>query len=231
MNDKPECKNIMDATGDELIWLRNNRCNAHGHRYISHFNCFLREQDIKESIGILDIEATQLTAEWGYMLCYCILPLEDNPLIYNVIKPSEVRNPNKRDKRILEQFCKDVKKFDTLIVYYGKDNPWRFDIPFLRARASKWDVAFPKANTKKVIDVYDTIKTKYKLQRKRLVNACTWFNIPSKQTKVTPETWQNAAAGIQEDINKILQHCKEDVWSLKELYKKVYEYKSTKSNI
>lgn len=217
----------------QLEWLGTHYCKC-GHTYLEHWGCYLKENPsdspLYEKIAFFDIESGgSLTADWGYTLTYCLKEL-DGPTIKRFITPNEVRNKKVRDKRLLKQFCQDVKQFDKLVVYYGKDAPNRHDIPFLRTRSAKWGVTdFPKWKEKKVVDVYDIIKTKFKLARRRMDDACRLFNIPSKATPLNPDVWQDALAGKEWAIKYILKHNEEDVISLEKLWKLVVQYKGSQT--
>lgn len=223
---------IHRLTKKEIVWLAKHKCKAHRHDFLSHYNCFLLEnpEQTKEHIGFLDIESGgSLTADFGYTLTYCIKTL-DGEIIKNKIKPSEIRSKIK-DKRLVSDFCRDIKNFDVIVVYYGRDGHWRHDLPFLRTRCTKWDIDFMLPKSVKVIDVYDIIKSKFKLAHNRMQSACELFNIPSKGHKLNPEVWQDALAGKQKAIDYILTHNIEDVVSLENLYKKVVRYKPNATDI
>ena len=64
---------------DQILFLYNHRCEAHNRRYSEHPHCFERERYKlencpiqSEKIGVLDIETTNLTATYGYVLSYAI---------------------------------------------------------------------------------------------------------------------------------------------------------------
>ena len=104
-----------------------------------------------------------------------------------------------KDKKVVEQFCRDVTNFDTLVVYYGKDRGGRWqrhDIPFLRTRAARWGVkGFPEWKQIKVIDLFDIVSGKFKLSKRSLANACRLFGIKAKGLPFNQEIWQDALAG------------------------------------
>jgi hypothetical protein len=56
-------------TQENWLWIYTNRCEAHGHRYSSHLNCFYGEEQYPEKVVGLDIEASGLNADFGLMLC------------------------------------------------------------------------------------------------------------------------------------------------------------------
>jgi len=215
----------------EIFWLSDHYCKAHGMPYLQHYNCYLRERHKEINIGFLDIESSDLHADFGYVFSYCILPLHGK-LISRCIRSSEVKDGKRRDKRLLEQFCKDVRNFQTLVVYFGRDGKYRHDIPFLRTRAVKWGIKdFPKWKEIKVQDVYDIIKQKFKLKRSGQINACSLFGIRDRKPHpINWDIWQDAMCGSKEALDYILLHNKEDVKDLKALWKKVVDYKQSLSS-
>ena len=68
--------NLNRLKKDEILWLYNNRCKAHSMRFIEHPGCFSKEKPkcsmIEERVGFLDIEASNLDANWGIVLSFCI---------------------------------------------------------------------------------------------------------------------------------------------------------------
>jgi len=230
---KPICTSLDTATGEELKWLRTWRCKAHGHRGTSHFNCFLREQNLKPRIGFLDIESQgSLDAIWGLVVTFAIKSQGKKPILRK-IKPEEILNKQIQDRNLVQQFCKDVQNYDVLVVYYGCDKPGRHDLPFLRARTEKWGIKdFPKQGEKKVIDLYDIVKKyfKYPRGRRRMGIVCDNLGIPSKQTPMNPDIWRAAGAGNQKAINTIGKHNIEDVISTELLFDRVISYHTTRYN-
>lgn len=219
--------------------MLNFRCR-HRHSGLTHPKCYDKARKKKERIGFLDIESGgSLDADWGFVLTYCIKRL-DGDIIQRSITPAEIKKPlmdgtGTKDKKLLEQFCKDVWEFDTLVVYYGKDRSGKYqrhDIPFLRTRAARWGVeGFPEWKQIKVIDVFDIISGKFKLSKRSMQNACRLFGIKSKGLPFNMEVWQDALAGHQPALDYILAHNLEDVLSLEKLYKKVIGYKETRTKI
>ena len=229
----PKITSLAAASGQEMCWLRDHKCKAHGHKYCSHFNCFLREQNLKPRIGFLDIESQgSLDAIWGLVVTFSIKPQGKKPILRK-IKPKEILNKQIQDKNLVQQFIEDVQNYDVLAVYYGCDKPGRHDLPFLRARAEKWGLrGFPKQGEKKIIDLYDIVKKyfKYPRGRRRMGIVCDNLGIPSKQTPMEPDVWRAAGAGNQKAINRIGQHNIEDVISTEMLWDRIIGYHTTRYN-
>ena len=219
--------NLNNLKKVEILWLYNHRCEEHGMPYIQHPKCFERERpDIAdcivepERIGFLDIEASGLKADFGYIISYCIKEL-DGDILESVLKPSDIRKYT-FDKYIVEKLVADIHKFDRLLVYWGKN--YRFDIPYVRTRALHWDVDFPKYKELYVQDVYDMVKPHLKLHNNRLGTVCRYLDIPAKGHWLNPDVWQKAMAGDKEALAYILEHNREDVIALELLWKRLNQF-------
>lgn len=226
---KPPIKTLKKA---EIIYLSAHKCK-HGVDYLYHYNCFLKEKDVSiNKICFLDIESgASLTADFGYILSYCISDIKGN-LIINSITSSEVRNEKVRDKRLITDFCRDIAKFEKIVVYYGKDRYPRHDMPFLRTRALYWNIkTFPKWKEKKVQDMYDVVKHKMKLYRSGQANACRFLNIEKASHPINPVVWQSALSGDSKALKYIVTHNIEDVKCLRKLWIRLVEYSEASSTI
>lgn len=210
----------------DYIWLATHRCKRHNRLYIEHPHCYFvdKPQDgpIDERVGFFDIEASNLHADFGFIISYAFKEL-NRDVFGRVLKPKEIRQ-GIFDKHLTEQLCEDIRKFTRVIVYWGKN--YRFDIPYVRTRAVKWGCDFPKQKELIVNDLYDTVRSKLRLHRNRLQTACDEFDIPSKGHRLDPKKWQMAQAGNKEALDWIYEHNKEDVISTELLWKRLVDYSS-----
>ena len=209
------------------------RC-IHGHTGHTHRACYERNLGVVTRIGFFDIETFELLADWGFAFCYCILPL-DGKIIKRTVTGGEVLNWKVRDKRLIQQFCKDVWGFDQLVVYYGKDTGGKYqrhDIPFMRTRAEKWGIKdFPKARELVIIDLYDVVKSKFKMKSNSMAHICQLKGIPCKQSPHDWDIWQRARDGNETALRYVLKHCQEDVETTRDLWKEIYPYKRVRTLI
>jgi len=60
----------------EILWMCNHRCNAHGVAYVSHPKCYEREKPDDTKIGLIDIKASNLKADFGVVIYYGIQDLK-----------------------------------------------------------------------------------------------------------------------------------------------------------
>lgn len=221
-------KLLKDTKKDDLIKLSRQTCE-HGHSLITHPKCMQRFLGKEDRIGILDIETTDLKADYGFMFCYCIKNLGGD-IITNSIKPKELKDMS-FDKRLIQEFCKDIRKFDKVVTYYGS----LFDLPFLRTRAFYYmqrgiPVDFPVFQEVKQYDLYFTAKSKLKLRNRRLQTICEHLNIQAKEHPLTPDVWFKARSGDQKALDYIVTHCQEDVRSTEEVYKLFHPLVGPKNN-
>jgi len=200
--------NIANLTKAEIIKRANFKCK-HSHNGLEHPQCFVSNDG---KIGFFDIETTNLKANFGIVICYS-LKSEFGEVITNAITPEEILNET-YDKRLLKELCVDLRKFSRIATYYGK----RFDVPFVRTRCLKFGLDFPPYMALWHTDVYDIIRRKCKFHSNRLQVACDFFGIESKGHPINFEVWMKCLAGKQEAIDYVIDHNKEDVVCLEELW-------------
>lgn len=194
---------------------------VHGHPLLSHPNCLEASIKYTERIGFLDIETSNLNANYGMVISYCISSSDNEEILEGWLTEEDFQDKTGHyDKRILQKCIKDMEEFDRLVVYWGKDR--RHDIPFLRTRALMMGLNFPFYHEQIVNDLYDLVKNKLRLGRNGLQSACTAFGIESKEHPITPEIWMRAIVGHDEDaIQYIVSHNREDVISTKALWNRM----------
>lgn len=214
---------IKDMRKDEILKLASRTCK-HNHSLLEHMNCYKKGMFTEEKIGFFDIETCGLKADYSYVFSYCIKDLAGG-VDKRVITRKEILSKTK-DKALMEDMVTDFKKYDRLVTYYGA----RFDMPFVRTRALKWNVEFPSYKELLHTDVYFIIKHKFKLRRSSLQVACEMFDIGAKHHPILPNIWQDAMAGDPKALDYVLTHNEEDVMSLEELYKKVKNFSPIKQS-
>lgn len=206
----PSIANLKKA---EIVRRANFRCIKHKHNGLSHPNCYTREIG-GEKIGFLDIEASNLNANFGICLSYCIKEL-NGPTIKRVVTPKEIKS-GVFDKRLMEQFCIDAKKFTRLVTFYGS----RFDIPFLRTRCLHHKIQdFPVYKEIAHSDLYMMARGKVKLHSKRLAVMCDFFGIDAKNHPLNWDIWLKCLSGDKAALDYVLVHNVEDVVSTEKLWK------------
>jgi len=214
-------KNDWPETIKHLIWLEEHTCIKHRVAYIHHLNCYEREYpntEFTEKIGFLDIEATNLKADFGIVICYCLKPAKAKKVITRCVTPYELRNCF--DKEVILHLIKRIKKFDRIITHYGK----RFDLPFVRSRALNLGVDFPIHKFVWQTDTWEIARSKLCISSNRLGNIANFLGIRQQKTPITSQHWLGALMGRRESLDYIVDHCQRDVLILEKVYNRICEF-------
>ena len=201
----------------ESIWLKRHYCK-HRHTYLEHYECFKKENPLNEKIGFFDIETSNLAGDFGVIFCYCIKPLGKSKILERVITRKELSEC--LDREVVRQCVEDIQKFDRIVGFYSK----RFDMPFIRTRASYHKIDFPLYGSISHDDIYFTVRHKFRLSSNRLENACRTILGESSKTHLHPVKWIKALQGDPSSLKYILNHCREDVRDLERLWERVINF-------
>lgn len=180
------------------------------------YNLHIENDETFITNGIITHNTTGLNAEFDYIISYAIYDEVNKKILGRVLTEKEVLNWKVLDKKLMKEFSNDVKNFDRLVVYWGKDR--RHDLPFLRSRCIEAKADFPLYKEIFVTDLYDICKNKLRLHRYRLENVCDFLNIPAKQHPLKGKIWLKAKLGDKKALQYVWQHNKEDVISMREVY-------------
>jgi uncharacterized protein YprB with RNaseH-like and TPR domain len=215
---------VARLSKQDIVWLSNHRCK-HSCTYLEHYNCYQNEIKNTEKMGFLDIETSNLKADFGIMLSYCIKEENSDNMLFDVITKKDMENG--LDKRIVQGCINDMGKFDRVATYYGTG----FDIPFIRTRALILKLNFPEYGALFHTDVYYMAKRLLCLSSKRqnvVAEAITGVDI---KTRIEPKYWIPALQGDKKALDYILDHNKRDARQLESNYHalKVFATKNKKS--
>jgi len=212
--------NYAKMKKDEIIWMANHKCK-HSVSYLGHPNCYIAEHPDQQKTGFIDIEASQLRADWGITLSVAILDLHSNDVYSRVITKDELYSDT-MDKDLLKEVVVQMRTYDRLIGYYASN--MRFDIPFLRTRCVHHSISFPEFGEIVMEDLFPVIKFKFKLSSNRLNNACEALLGKTVKTQWLWKHWVKAIQGNQASLDYIKDHNIKDVQELKRLYLKVFKF-------
>lgn len=209
---------VMQLTKKEIENLYRWKCN-HGHNGIDHYNCWVRDSGQRENIGFLDIEASNLKANFGIILSYCIKPQGDNNILYGCITKEDLQ-ADILDKRIVKQCIDDMRKFTRVIGHYST----KFDIPYIRTRALYWKLDFPPYGELLHTDVYYMAKSKLCLSSNRQDVIAETIQQKNIKSRIDSRHWIHALMGDEKSLAYILDHNKRDVIQLEQNYNRLVKY-------
>lgn len=213
--------NVNHLKKAELLLYLTGRCKHRNPYYIDK-SCFEKEilnNDKTLRIGVFDIESFGLTfnADGSILICYYIKEYHKKKYYHHKINYKDLKKD--LDKRLIFQLLKDIKNFDVLITFNGN----YFDLPFIRTRTLIHGFNFIPYGYIKSIDIYKTMRNRFKIHRNSLRNSCKVFGIEGK-TELDFYTWIKAIAGDRKALMKIDEHCRGDVDITEQLFDKVIEY-------
>lgn len=210
--------NLNKLSKKEILQLWNSRCK-HGHRYLSHYNCYLKEQNIKERVGFLDIETSNLKANFGIVYSYAIKCKDNEVIYYRVITQKELHS-NKMDKQVVKDCIRDMLRFDRIITHYGT----KFDLPYLRTRAIIHNLRFPGYGELKHTDVYYLAKRLLCVHSNRQNTIAEALSGETIKTRLDNHHWVKGLQGNKKSLKYILDHNIADVIELERNYHKFTGY-------
>jgi uncharacterized protein YprB with RNaseH-like and TPR domain len=208
--------NIFAMSRKEYRHREDYSCK-HGHNGLpsGHPKCYDREFVVKERVGYFDLETSNLNANWGIILSYCILG-DDGVLYRSLIKRDDIFNGS-FDKNVCKQFCEDARNFDRLIGWYSE----RFDAPYARTRCLYHKLNFPVFKEIKHTDAWRVARNKLKLHSNRLGVVAPFFGIRAKDHPLNPNIWLQCLSGNQDALDFVMIHNEEDVRSLRDVWHKI----------
>jgi uncharacterized protein YprB with RNaseH-like and TPR domain len=200
--------NLKRAGNRQYEWLYSHGCSHH-HRYTTHFSCFMKEFSIKEKIGFLDIETSNLKANFGIVLCWCIE--DEKGDIYEDWVTLEDIKKGFEDRRIVGTCIETMKSFDRIVTHYGT----YFDVPFLRTRSLIHGLMFPEYGELYHTDVWKMAKKSLCLHSNRQDCVAEALQGKTIKTRIDHPAWRKATYGDQAAMKEVVDHCEKDVPDLK----------------
>lgn len=165
-------------------------------------------------IGIWDIETTGLNADYGYVLCICILEPDTGKI--HTFRIDDPRNPDpSSDKWVVKEAIKCMNKFDLLVGWYTT----RFDFPFINTRAIKHRLKPADRNFRR--DLWFTSRGQLKLRSNRLAVVGEFLFGHSIKNAITPKFWNGAIRGEKASLDYVVKHCHLDLYETLRVYKRL----------
>lgn len=167
-------------------------------------------------ILIFDIEATNLNANFGYVLCigYRWYGTKTTTVL-SITNCNSFKKDPTNDLELIEKFRKVWEKADIVIAHYGK----KFDIPYLNTRLLiHGRTRLPETP---IVDTWQACKYQLKLNSNRLDSLIAAVGCPIKKTHLSGPIWVKASAGDKPSIKYVVDHCRADVDALHYCYHKI----------
>jgi uncharacterized protein YprB with RNaseH-like and TPR domain len=165
-------------------------------------------------IGFFDIETTNLGAIMGRMLVWSIADSWGNittARITDFPQDSVIH-----DEAIAVALRDELERYDIICGWNSK----LFDVSFLNARLLRWGQRPLRQDLMHSDPMYKARQGGYsaRIGSSKLDNVAKFFRTPDQKTPLEWDTWNLAAAGSQEAMDKIVEHCEADVLVLRAVF-------------
>lgn len=175
----------------------------------------------KLNVMFLDIEATNLKADFGYMLC-ASWKWEGLKKVHHrsiAEAPTFEEDPTD-DAWIIEELRPELEKADVVVFHYGS----RFDYPYLQTRALYHRLEpLPRVRW---IDTWRIARNQLALSSNRLASLSRLLGVEEK-TPLSGPVWIRAMAGHAPSIRYVVEHCDQDVIVLEQVYQRIKALRPT----
>ncbi len=165
-------------------------------------------------ILLWDIEATNLSAPFGTILCIGYKWLGEKkvhvPTIMDFSQGSRLS-----DKGLVEHFAEVYNTADYTSGHYAS----RYDRPMISSKLIKYGL--PPLKPIQMIDTWWVARRELKMHSNRLQAIAEYLDTHVSKTPITFDDWLQAAAGDKEAIKNVVKHCKADVLVLEEVFIKL----------
>lgn len=154
-----------------------------------------------------DIEATQLNADLGSVLCASVKPYGKKAYTFKI---KAVGN----DVKVVRDLKDALEEYSCWLTFYGKG----FDVPFVNTRLLKW--GYEPVDTRHHIDLFFTLKPNTKMSSKGLGRYASLLNLEDQKMGVSQNTWSEMAFRIAKHMPEMVRRCESDCEVLEQLYDK-----------
>jgi len=190
------------------------RC-PHRHNGFEHSECYRKyiESARGEGVGYLDIETSQLRANFGDILSWFIKHRGQNKYESYVLQKSDFETPD-RDREAVRKLLESIQKFDKIVTYYGIG----FDRKFILTRAVAYGFQWLPEKTVQHLDLYWPVKNNLLLHSCRLDSVADLLDTITQKTPLKPHHWEKAGKGDLDALAYIVDHNKKDVRILEQVH-------------
>lgn len=179
----------------------------------------------KVRIIVWDLETTNLSGNFGYLLCGAWKVYGEKKIhcVSIVDTPTFDKDPT-NDKILCKELVRSLEGADMWVAHFGK---W-FDRTFLNARLVGHGLdPLPPIP---MIDTWKICKDNLKLNSNRLATIASWLDLEEK-TPLNGKIWIKAMAGHKPSIKYVEKHCRQDVLVLEQVYEKIRCLSSNHPNV
>ena len=160
-----------------------------------------------------DIEASNLSADFGIVLCCGFKNVgEGKPVVFNILDYAG-KDLIAQERNLLKDISTRLLESDAWLTHYGT---W-YDIPFVNSRLLYHKLPILPANFSHM-DTWKISRNRLKLRNNRLKTISEFMGTEEEKNAIKPEQWIRALGGHRSSMDYIVEHCRRDVLVLEETY-------------
>lgn len=165
---------------------------------------------------VFDIEATNLAANFGVILCISYKWLDEKTVhTIRIDQFKRFKTDPTNDIDVVRKFETVFNSADRVVAHYGK----KFDKTFINTR--RLIHGLPVLPNTKLIDTWRIAKDHLRLNSNRLETLISALGVKTQKTPLSGPVWVKAMAGDRKAISYVVEHCIADVKALEEVFLKL----------
>lgn len=170
-------------------------------------------------VTCFDIEATDLGANFGRLLCCSFVDLgSDTVETFRRDRPPYKGKKLTDDARLAVAIRDRLEASDVVVSWNGI----LYDAPFVNARlaaAGERPMRLTKDHGVQHLDLmYYAGGQAMRLQGRSLDRVSKFFHAENEKTPLTPEVWADASTGDADAMELVVEHCEADVLVLRDVF-------------
>jgi uncharacterized protein YprB with RNaseH-like and TPR domain len=169
----------------------------------------------KPKVLLFDLETTNLAANFGVILCGAWKELSERKIHHVSVldSPTFDKDPT-NDRLVVKTMAEALSEADVIVGWYSQ----KFDFPFLQTRLLAHGM--PPMPPIPHVDGWRIARYKMRLNSNRLASASAFLGVEEK-TPLSGPIWIKAAAGNRRSIKYVIEHCRQDIVVLEQVYRRI----------
>jgi uncharacterized protein YprB with RNaseH-like and TPR domain len=181
---------------------------------------------LKARIVCWDIEATNLNADFGIILCCGFKEIGKKAEVFSILDYNSGGDLIRAEKLLLRDMHKELMKADVWVCHFG----CYYDIPFVNSRLLYHRLPLVPPNHP-LVDTWKISRKKLKLRNNRLNTISEFLKTDEHKNPIKPEQWTRALGGHKKSMQYIVEHCRRDVVVLDEVYQLLKPLETSHPNV
>lgn len=165
-----------------------------------------------------DIEASNLSADFGIVLCVGFKEVgKGKPEVLDILDYTPKDGDLiKGEKKLLAEVSEKLLDSDCWLTHFGT----YYDINFVNSRLLYHNLPVLPAGFAH-IDTWKTAKARLRLRNNRLATISEFIGTEDEKNAIKPEQWLRALGGHRRSMDYIIEHCRRDVLVLEQVYERL----------